>query len=184
MEKKIKIVFEILFVVIAIFYYYKNIFVPQFRTKMGSSDYLIQTESYSNMVELFIYDKVNFAFVWNREEKIYHMFFFSEDSACLYNKNIEGKSFDSAIGLVFQLLNENNYLNSGSSIKIIRYGAKDYQDFRNSFVTNLNQYGIFNFLEEQNTLERKSQELGLGEIKKKSLLLAMDFYSKERGKLR
>lgn len=180
MEKKLKIIFEILFVVGAIFYYYQRIFIPEYRAKMGSSDYFVRSEDYSNMVEISIDNHSDFVFVWNDEEVIYHMFFLSKDSSCLYNKNIEGKSFEEAISLSILLLDENHYLNSESLIKIIRYGNKSYSKFLESLTTSLHQYGIDNIVEEEETLENKCKELGLGENSKKTMLLAIDLYSKEK----
>ena len=180
MEKKLKIICEILFVVIAIFYYYKKVFLPEYRSRMGSSDYFIQTKSYADMVEISIDDQIDFAFVWNDEEVIYHMFFLSKDFSCLYNKNIEGKSFEEAISLSLQLLYQHHYLDNVSVIKVIRYGNKGYSNFLESFTTSLYKYGVFNILEEENTLEKKCEELGLGTDDKKAMLLTMDLYSKEK----
>ena len=64
---------------------------------------------------------------------------------------------------------------------MIRYGNKDYQEFYQIFIKNLHHYGVMNVFEDQNTLEKKSQELELGETNKKSILIAMDLYSKEKG---
>lgn len=182
MEKKLKIIFEILFVVGAIFYYYQRIFIPEYRAKMGSSDYFVRSEDYSNMVEISIDNHSDFVFVWNDEEVIYHMFFLSKDSSCLYNKNIEGKNFEEAITLSLRLLDRDHYLDEKSSIKLIRYGDKNYSDFLELFTTNLHQYGIFNIIEEENTLENKSRELGLDANSKKFILFALDLYSKEKVK--
>ena len=182
MKKKIRIIFEILFVLIAVFYYYKKVFIPEYRAKSGSSDFLIKTESYSNMVEVSIDNHIDFAFIWNDEKLVYHMFFLSKDSSCLYNKNIEGKNFEEAITLSFQLLDQNHYLNRESSIKLIRYGDKNYSNFLELFTMNLHQYGIFNIIEEENTLEKKSRELGLDANSKKIMLFALDLYSKEKVK--
>ena len=182
MEKKIVIVFEVLVIVVAVFYYYIKIFIPEYREKVGSSDSLIKAESYNNMVEISIDNNIDFSLVWDENGKIYHMFFFSKSASCLYSKGIEGNSFEEAISLTIQLLVENDYLKTNSSVKIIRYGNDGYKSFVQIFNSKLNTLGVFNVEEYENTLQGKSKQLGLGEDREKNILLAMDIYSKEKGK--
>ncbi len=179
MRKQVLVIAEVLLIIITIIYYYVEVFIPEYSKRLGSSDSFIRTSSYMNMVELII-DDVDFALIWNKDKKVYHIFFYSENSICLYNREIEGNSFDEAISLSLKWLSKNNYLRQDSSVRIVKYGNKDYKEFSNILVSRFRQYGISNFLEEEKTLEIKSQELDLGVEKRESILLSMDMYSKEK----
>ena len=141
MEKKLTIIEIIIVVIAAIIYLFISV-LPNFKKTIGTSDHFIKTSSYLNMYEINIDNKVNFAFIEDNEEKIYHILFFDENSTCLYNQNIEKKYVNAATTETIKILIENNYLNSKSVLSITRYNETGYINFKNIFIKNLKEYNI------------------------------------------
>lgn len=181
MSKKILVIGEILFIIIASIFYIVKEIVPQYREEFGSSDVLIKTDYYKNMIEFNIDNTVNFAVILSEDKKIYHLMFFDKNALCLYNQNIENRSVDSALLEIVKLLIENDYLNSTSSIRITRYDKYYYEDFREILLLYLKRYNLnTNIREESSTLEARSRVLGLNGGDTDAVILRnMDYYSKE-----
>lgn len=179
MEKKLTIIEIIIVVIAAIIYLFISV-LPNFKKTIGTSDHFIKTSSYLNMYEINIDNKVNFAFIEDNEEKIYHILFFDENSTCLYNQNIEKKYVNDATTETIKILIENNYLNSKSVLSITRYNENGYINFKNIFIKNLKEYNINNeVIELENTLENKTKDLLLESSKDdEANLRTLDYYSK------
>ena len=65
--------------------------IPEYKETQGSSDKFITTDKYTDIVEITINNKPNFALVI--EDKIIsNILFFDQESICLYNQNIEGST--------------------------------------------------------------------------------------------
>ena len=73
MEKKLRIIFEIVFILGAFVYFTIKLVVPDAREKFGTSDRFINTKTYVNMFEVNIDNNVRYALVVNNEEKVYHL---------------------------------------------------------------------------------------------------------------
>lgn len=181
MQKKIIIFLEIIFIFVAMFYYFIKEVVPEYRMKYGSSDTVINSSRYQNMIEFNIDNMANFALIIDSSKKTYHIMFFDKGSIVLYNKNIENNESEFVTEQIIRLLIENDILTSQSIIEIIRYDDFSYDDYLMNIKNSLSKYNLNNsIIESVNTLDNKSFELGLGSFDNNdSLLSYMDYYSKE-----
>ena len=60
MEKKLIIAFEIIFVIAAMSYYVVKDLIPEYKTKFGSSDRIVNPEKCTNMIEVKINDDIDY----------------------------------------------------------------------------------------------------------------------------
>ena len=179
MEKKLRILFEVLFVVILCGFYIVKVMIPEYREKYGSSDTFIKTKNYQNLFEIKI-DNLRFAYVYNDKKQIYHIFFLTKDAKVLYNRGIENHSIEDALGKSIPLLVERDFLKEDSSIVITRYGESGYQEFYTSFCSNLEERNIpRNIKEEKRELRQLASELKLDGSTNEEILRSLDYYSKE-----
>ncbi len=181
MNKKILVLCEILFIIGASVFYFVKEVVPDLKEEFGSSDTLIKTDYYENMIELEIDEIVDFSLVINKEKKIYHLMFFDKNSVCLYNKNIENKSIEDGMLEIIKILISNNYLGANSIIKVTRYADFYYEEFKECLITVLREFNLdTNLIENIKTLGEKCEELRLNSNGQEAELLRdMDYYSKE-----
>ena len=179
-EKRMYLIEIVIFIVMVIVYFFVEV-LPDVKSNMGSSDHYINAKQYSNMIEFNVDNKVNFAYVINKDNKVYHLLFFNDNSVCLYNNGIENTSVSEAINSTFKILIENEYLKSNSKISITRYNDNKYTDIKKYIINSLNKYGInTEILELTNTLENKGKELGITNLDDNSMILRfIDIYSKE-----
>lgn len=186
MEKKLRIIFEIVFILGAFVYFTIKLVVPDAREKFGTSDRFINTKTYVNMFEVNIDNNVRYALVVNNEEKVYHLMFFDLKSTCLYNKNIEGSSLEIAVMDSLRIINSNNYIKDSSNITLTKYGDDYYDDFLKYFKYYLKRYSSnFSLLEKNNTLSNLRDELQLDYTESdEATLKEIDLYSKEFSRIR
>lgn len=181
MNKKILVLCEILFILGAsIFYIIKEV-VPELKEEFGSSDVLIKTDYYKNMVEFKIDNATNFGLVINEDKEIYHLMFFDKNSVCLYNQNIENSSVDKGLISIVKLLIENDYLKSDSIIKLTKYDNYYYDEFKKTLFDVFKKYNLnIKLIENNSSLKQKSEDLRLDSKKSdEEILRDMDYYSKE-----
>ena len=180
MNRKTKIILEIIIVVgLFAWYTYKEL-IPELKKEYGSSDTFLNTNSYQNMIELNIDNKVDFAILINNKKNIYHLFFFDEKSTCLYNQNIENNSISNSINKIMSILALNDQIKDLSTITITKYNNTYYQEI----VYEIRKYISANNLEVsiielEKTLEERREELGIRGANENSILQEMDYYSKE-----
>lgn len=180
MEKKLMIIAEVLFVLIAITYYTIKELIPEYKTKFGSSDKIVNPTKYKNMVEISLDNGIDFALLIDENKKVFHIFFFTEESYCLYNKNIENTTIKESSNQIIKELIENDYLKTTSNIKVTRYTDAYYEYFINKWKESLKKYSInTEVIEETNTLDNKSQELKINPLSTSSIIVNLDYYSKE-----
>jgi len=182
MNNKWMIIGEVLIVIIALGYYAIKEILPNYREVFGSSGSLINTITYINMFEFNIDDSTNFSVAVSNKNKISHLFFYSTNSICLYNKNIEGNNYEEGLTKIVESLIENNLLSSNSVIEVTRYGDVDYSEFKDELIKKLQKYGInINIVENTKTLEEKAQELNIDydNTSQDIILIEIDLYSKE-----
>ena len=173
-EKTLRIVLEISIVIGFIIWYTFNTLIPELKEEYGSSDTLINTKQYKNMIEFNI-DDTNFIMAINNRNNIYHIFFLDKSSLVLYNKNIENNKIEDSLDKAINLLINNKILNNNSNIIITRYNDEEYIAFINGLKSILNKYNLNNeIIEKTNTLEEKAKELGLSSYN----LISLDYYSK------
>jgi len=179
MSNKTKIFLEIIIVIGLFTWYTFQELIPELKKEYGSSDTFLNTNSYQNMIELNIDNKVDFAILINSKKNIYHLFFFDENSTCLYNEGIENKSITKGINSIMSILYLNNYINDLSTITITKYNNNYYQEVNNEIrkylTTNNNQVTI---IEQDKTLEERRKELNIRGENEQSILEEMDYYSK------
>jgi hypothetical protein len=180
MKNKVRLILEIAVVLIACVVYAIKVSLPELKESLGSSDTLISTTSYKNMLEFNIDNKINFAVVINDNKEIYHLIFFDKSSIILYNQSIEGNSIDTSLESIIKILIENDYLTSNSIIKVTRYEDTYYDTFKESLLNILTKYQLnTNIIEAENTLSTRCSELNLEGTTSESLLRELDLYSKE-----
>lgn len=180
MKKKLIIIFEIIFIISAMTYYVVKELIPDYKRKFGSSDKIVNSEKCTNIIEVKINNNIDYMYLINKEEKIYHLIFFTPESIVLYNQNIENKTFDEGIEDSIKILIENNYLKKDSNITVIRYNNDYYNEFNNSLKKQLKNYNInTNIMEEESNFIDKTTKLGLNNNTKSIMIMEMDYYSKE-----
>lgn len=180
MKNKLIIIFEIIFIISAMAYYVVKELIPEYKRQFGSSDKIVNSEKCINIIEVKINNNIDYMYLINKEEKIYHLIFFTPESIVLYNQNIENKNFDDGIEDSIKILIENNYLKKDSNITLTRYNNDYYNDFNNSLKKQLMNFNInTNILEEESDFIDKTTKLGLSNKTKSIMILEMDYYSKE-----
>ena len=179
MNHKIVVILEVILAFILMVLYLVFKVIPDFRKDFGSSDSFASKDSYQNMFEITS-SNFNFAYLIDKDSKIYHLFFFDKNSLCLYNQNIENSTINDGIDESIKLLIKNGLLTNKSNIVITKYGNESYLLFINSFQDILKKYNLdINISYKSNTLEEKSLELN-GEVSGSgdNPLLFIDLYSK------
>lgn len=163
MNKKIVIILEVLFVIIAFGYYILKIMIPEYREMYGSSDKLFSYSKYNSMYEFLYEDGTNFSIIVDKNGMVYHMFFFDKKSLSLYNHKIEGMSIKEAVNSIFSILGDRGNLN------IIYYEDNGISKYINNP----------NIIYTKSNVEDKCRLLGINVNDMDDMLSDMDFYSKE-----
>lgn len=180
MQKKMLIFVEVLFIIVAMVYYLVIEVIPEYKTKYGSSDSIINSSRYSNMIEFNIDDLANFGLIIDSERCVYHIMFFDRGSITLYNQDIENNDCIVVLDKIFKLLISNDILNTNSIIKITKYNDFSYKEYLDEVNKNISKYNLgVMVLENDNTLEDRAMELGISGDSGESILSYMDYYSKE-----
>ena len=176
----IKLSIEFLIVLIAAGIYTYVKIIPEYKEKIGSSDYLIDTKTYSNMIEIKT-NNIDFGIIINDKSKLTHLLFFTESSLILYNKYIENNTLDYSLDRIIYLLKSNNLLSNKSDILLIRYSDDKYQLFKDKFSASLNNNNLdCNIVENSSTLKDKCSELNIKvDNDSKRLLWYLEIYSKD-----
>ncbi len=175
--KKLTLLIEIGIIVVILGYYFINIGIPLYKNTFGSSDKLINTKNYVDMIELNIND-TNFSIILNKDKNIDHLFFFTPKATCLYNKNIEKLSLNDGLEKIIKILIEKDYLKNNNYLQVISYEDKYLSTFKKSLLSILNKYHIdLNITYTKNTLLNKIKELNLED--NNDYLKVIDLYSKE-----
>lgn len=180
MEKKLIIIAEIVFVVIAIGYYTVKELIPDLKKQYGSSDKIVNPEKCTNIIEIKINDDVDYMYLLDKEEKIYHIIFLSPSSLVLYNKNIENNNYDIVNKKSIEQFIKNNYLKTDSKISVTRYNNNNYIKYKDSLLSVLNYYNInTNIIENENDFVEMSRKIGVDPSSKSNMISELDYYSKE-----
>lgn len=160
-------------------YVLTNEIIPKIKTNLGSSDNLLLPSNYEDMTEFKINHSQNFAMVTNKN-KVVHLLFFTEDSLCLYNQNIENNNIIDAVNKITDILISNNLLMDNSTIEIIKYENITYSEIKSTFIKNITSKNIpIVFTETATTLEKKINSLGLSKEKEEYMITQLDLYSKD-----
>ena len=180
MEKKLVIIFEIIFVIVAIGYYVVKEMIPEYKTMYGSSDKIVNSEKMTNMIEVKVDDNIDFIIMFDDNEKIYHMMFLTKYSTKLYNQNIENQSIDNGINNIVKILIKNDLLKTNSKIELYKNNDKYYSNFINSLKKSLTKYNINTyFTENKLDIIKRAKELNIETGTENAVIVNIDFYSKE-----
>ena len=179
MEKKIRIIFEILFVMGFAIYYTITIIVPEYKEKYGSSDKFLLTGHIINLFEINIDNGAHFSLAYNKKEQIYHIFFFNEESIVLYNQNIENLKLRDGLNKIIFLLKKNGL--SNQDINILYFEDEDVIEFEKVFQDLLSEYSIVsNCTFHKSNYEDLKSRFSIDEDDIDGIIRNLDFYSKEK----
>lgn len=175
-KDRVYFISKILIIIILIAVYYIFIGIPEYKKSIGSSDKIISTKNYYDMIEIQLND-LDFALVIDKNRTINHIFFFTESAICLYNKNIENKEITEGLTDIVKILIEKDILKNNSFMQITTYENKALADFKQSLSIITNKYSLSpNIVYNRKELIDKVQELALE--KEENLLLTLEIYSK------
>lgn len=179
MERKIVIIFEIIFVIAAMSFYTIRDLIPEYRQKIGSSDRLVNSKKCVNIIELKI-DDTDFMVMLDDNKKIYHMIFLEKKSLILYNNGIEDKDLGQGLDLIIKKLIEYNYLKNTSHIDITKYDDMYYDEFIFELRNIMSKYDLgININENSGLLEEVASQYNISGDSRENIILELDYYSKE-----
>lgn len=152
--------------------------IPEYKETQGSSDKYIDTEKYTDIVEITINNKPNFALVI--EDKIIsNILFFDQESICLYNKNIEGSTIKEGTKKIIELLIENDYLKQNYFLIIKNYKNISYTQVKNNLLKALSELDVNVILQEETTtIKDKAKKLDIESDDDESNLKEIELISK------
>ena len=178
MEKKIKIIIEIILFFILLAYCVITVVIPKYKNKYGSSDKYIFTSNYVNIFEIDIKDNAHFSLLYNKKGKIYHILFFNDYSYALYNQNIEDLSLKDSLNKIIFLLKNKGLRNQ--NIQVFYYEEKDIKEFQNEFQKLLKDYSITSSCSfEKGELLDLAKRFDITDTDSSAIIRNLDFYSKE-----
>ena len=179
MENKVVFILELLVVFGLFIFYLVAEAIPEYKKSLGSSDRFINEKLYDKMYEFNIDNNINFSIIVDKNNKIYHMFFFNKDSASLANKNIENNTLEEGLNQIYLKLINSKLISNTSNISIIRYDTND-NNIYDLIVNYNNKYNITGLINiSDSTINNKVNELEIEVNGNKSYLKYIDLYSKE-----
>ena len=183
-EEKILNILTILIIIALLGYYLITNSIPEFKKTFGSSDKIIKTSEYENLVNVNINNNINFGLVINNKKEIYHIYFYEDNSLVLYNQNIENNKFNKALDTVIVKLIENDYLKEGATITLTKYNTKYYNEFKKSLMKVLNKYKVHvTIKEETSDLLSLATSYELDGTDQTKILLELDLLLKNQIKI-
>ena len=154
--------------------------IPTFKNTFGSSDSIINPNKYANLVDINVNDKISLGVILDKNKKVYHLFFYEDNSTIFYNQNIEDNNLDKGLDLIVSKLIEKDYLKENYNLKLTKYNIKYYNEFKKSLNKALNKYHVkVNIIEEDNTIEQLANSLELNYSDDTRALLEIDLLLKD-----
>lgn len=152
--------------------------IPEYKETQGSSDKFIATDKYTDIIEITINNKPNFALVI--EDKIIsNILFFDQESICLYNQNIEGSTIKEGTKKIIELLIENDYLKQNYFLIIKNYKNISYTQVKNDLLKALSNLEVNIILQEETTtIKDKALSLDINKEDEESNLKEIELISK------
>lgn len=179
MKEKHKTILQVILVFILIVCALIFKVIPEYQDAKGSSDSYIDTEKYTDIVEVKINNKPNFALVITNKT-ISNILFFDQESLCLYNQDIEGLSIKDGTKQIIELLIENDYLKQNYFFIITSYKGTSYETVRNNFVSVLRDLSVNVTLQEENSsIKQKAKYLDITEEDETKALKEIELISKD-----
>ncbi len=154
-------------------------YIPEYKSTLGSSDTFLSTDVDYGIIEIKINDKPDFILV-TEEDYIKQILFFDNTSLCLYNQNIEGKTIESGVDSIIEILIKNNYLKSSDIVTLVNYNNEAYQKISTAFRNKLQNMNVdVNYNELQLSLSQRAKSLGIEINDNEKTLRRLELYSKE-----
>lgn len=179
MKEKCKNILQIVIVFILIICALIFNVIPEYKASQGSSDKYIDTENYTDIVEVKVNNKPNFALIIT-DNQISNILFFDKESLCLYNQNIEGLSIKDGTKKIIELLITNDYLKQDYFLILTKYKNKSYEETKQYLLTALQDLSVtVNVQEESSSIEQKAKENNITDKDEISSLKEIELLSKD-----
>lgn len=179
MKEKYKNILQIVIVFILIICALIFNVIPEYKASQGSSDKYIDTENYTDIVEVKVNNKPNFALIIT-DNQISNILFFDQESLCLYNQNIEGLSIKDGTKKIIELLITNDYLKQDYFLILTKYKNKSYEKTKQYLLTALQDLSVtVNVQEESSSIEQKAKENNITYKDEISSLKEIELLSKD-----
>lgn len=179
MKEKYKNILQIVIVFILIICALIFNVIPEYKASQGSSDKYIDTENYTDIVEVKLNNKPNFALIIT-DNQISNILFFDKESLCLYNQNIEGLSIKDGTKKIIELLITNDYLKQDYFLILTKYKNKSYEETKQYLLTALQDLSVtVNVQEESSSIEQKAKENNITYKDEISSLKEIELLSKD-----
>ena len=179
MKEKYKNILQIVIVFILIICALIFNVIPEYKASQGSSDKYIDTENYTDIVEVKVNNKPNFALIIT-DNQISNILFFDQESLCLYNQNIEGLSIKEGTKKIIELLITNDYLKQDYFLILTKYKNKSYEKTKQYLLTALQDLSVtVNVQEESSSIEQKAKENNITDKDEISSLKEIELLSKD-----
>ncbi|MBQ2909262.1 MAG: hypothetical protein IJE53_00475 [Bacilli bacterium] len=179
MKEKYKNILQIVIVFILIICALIFNVIPEYKASQGSSDKYIDTENYTDIVEVKVNNKPNFALIIT-DNQISNILFFDQESLCLYNQNIEGTSIKDGTNKIIELLITNDYLKQDYFLILTKYKNKSYEKTKQYLLTALQDLSVtVNVQEESSSIEQKAKENNITYKDEISSLKEIELLSKD-----
>lgn len=179
MKEKYKNILQIVIVFILIICALIFNVIPEYKASQGSSDKYIDTENYTDIVEVKVNNKPNFALIIT-DNQISNILFFDKESLCLYNQNIEGLSIKDGTKKIIELLITNDYLKQDYFLILTKYKNKSYEETKQYLLTALQDLSVtVNVQEESSSIEQKAKENNITDKDEISSLKEIELLSKD-----
>lgn len=154
-------------------------FIPEYKESQGSSDSYIDSTAFDDIIEVKVNNKPNFAIVTS-DNSIIGILFFDKESLCIYNQNIENTPIEDGVNKIVELLIENDYLKSNSTITFIKYSNASYERVTTAFKNTLLSLGVgVNYFETETTLQERAISLNITETDIEQIIKELELYSKD-----
>lgn len=179
MKEKCKNILQIVIVFILIICALIFNVIPEYKASQGSSDKYIDAENYTDIVEVKVNNKPNFALIIT-DNQISNILFFDKESLCLYNQNIEGLSIKDGTKKIIELLITNDYLKQDYFLILTKYKNKSYEETKQYLLTALQDLSVtVNVQEESSSIEQKAKENNITYKDEISSLKEIELLSKD-----
>ena len=179
MKEKYKNILQIVIVFILIICALIFNVIPEYKASQGSSDKYIDTENYTDIVEVKVNNKPNFALIIT-DNQISNILFFDQESLCLYNQDIEGLSIKDGTKKIIELLITNDYLKQDYFLILTKYKNKSYEETKQYLLTALQDLSVtVNVQEESSSIEQKAKENNITYKDEISSLKEIELLSKD-----
>lgn len=179
MKEKCKNILQIVIVFILIICALIFNVIPEYKASQGSSDKYIDAENYTDIVEVKVNNKPNFALIIT-DNQISNILFFDQESLCLYNQNIEGQSIKDGTKKIIELLITNDYLKQDYFLILTKYKNKSYEETKQYLLTALQDLSVtVNVQEESSSIEQKAKENNITDKDEISSLKEIELLSKD-----